>query len=197
MIDQHGDILFIFQVLIIDSFTCKDYYEILGVKQDATDKEIKRRFRELALQYHPDKNKDPNAEDKFRSIAEAYDILSDTTKRQQYDRYGDQSSNSNDYSPFHFNMNDFFQHFDSESSHFHHADHNHFGFNFDSLFDDEGADDEYETEYFSDGNHFDFGSHLFEATNNMYVHSSDSSQKNCRTVTTKQGNTVSTYTECF
>ncbi|CAF3448110.1 unnamed protein product [Rotaria sp. Silwood1] len=181
---------------------CKDYYEILGVKRDASDKEIKRRFRQLALKYHPDKNKDSKAEEKFRSIAEAYDTLSNPSKRRQYDRQGHESftssSNSNDYSNFHFNMNDFFQHFDSGSSYFHQADHNHFGFNFDPLFDDE--DDSYETDYFSDGNYFDFGdfgSDLFGTSNNMYVHTSDSSQQNCRTYTTRQGNTVSTITECF
>ncbi|CAF0758638.1 unnamed protein product [Rotaria sordida] len=187
-------------IVCIIIVACKDYYEILGVKRDASDKEIKRRFRQLALKYHPDKNKDPKAEDKFRSIAEAYDILSDPTKREQYDWHGHESftsSNSNHYSNFHFNMNDFFQHFDSDSSDFYQADHNHFGFNFDSLFDDE--DDSYETDYYSNGNYFDFGdfgSDLFDRSDNMYVHTSDSSQRNCRTYTTRQGNTVSTVTEC-
>ncbi|CAF4063844.1 unnamed protein product [Rotaria sp. Silwood2] len=182
---------------------CKDYYETLGVKRDASDKEIKRRFRQLALKYHPDKNKDPKAEEKFRSIAEAYDTLGDQSKRRRYDRQGHESftssANSNDYSNFHFNMNDFFQHFDSASSHFHHTDHNHFGFNFDSLFDDDD-DSGYESDYFSDGNYFDFGdfgSDLFGTSNNMYVDTSSSSEQNCRTYTKRQGNTVSTVTECF
>jgi len=91
-------------------------------------------------------------------------------------------------------MNDFFQHFDSPSSHFHHADQNHFGFNFDTFFDDED-----ELDYFSEEeNHIDFGD-VFGGfdSDNIYLHTSDSSRQNCRTVTRRQGNTVSTMTECF
>ena len=55
----------------------KDYYKILGVKRNATDDEIKKAYHKMALKYHPDKNNDPGAEDKFKEIAEAYDVLSD------------------------------------------------------------------------------------------------------------------------
>lgn len=55
----------------------KDYYKILGVSRLATDDEIKKAYRKMALKYHPDKNSDPGAEDKFKEIAEAYDVLSD------------------------------------------------------------------------------------------------------------------------
>ena len=55
----------------------KDYYKILGVRRIATDDELKKAYRKLALKYHPDKNQDPGAEDKFKEIAEAYDVLSD------------------------------------------------------------------------------------------------------------------------
>lgn len=55
----------------------KDYYKILGVSRNATDDELKKAYRKLALKYHPDKNKDPGAEDRFKEIAEAYEILSD------------------------------------------------------------------------------------------------------------------------
>ena len=55
----------------------KDYYRILGVPRDATDDQLKKAYRKKALKYHPDKNRDPGAEEKFKEIAEAYEVLSD------------------------------------------------------------------------------------------------------------------------
>lgn len=55
----------------------KDYYQILGVSRNATDDDIKKAYRKMALKYHPDKNSNPGAEDKFKEIAEAYDVLRD------------------------------------------------------------------------------------------------------------------------
>jgi len=67
----------------------KDYYEILGIKKDATDEEIKKAYRRLALKYHPDRNPgDKKAEEKFKEINEAYAVLSDKNKRAEYDRFG-------------------------------------------------------------------------------------------------------------
>jgi molecular chaperone DnaJ len=67
----------------------RDYYEVLGVAKEAGDDEIKRSFRKLAMQFHPDRNVgDKEAEEKFKEAAEAYDVLSDANKRQRYDRYG-------------------------------------------------------------------------------------------------------------
>src|ERR671924_104034 len=69
----------------------KDYYKILGVGRKAEDKEIKKAFRKLAQQYHPDKNPgDKVAEAKFKEINEAYTVLSDADKRSKYDRFGAQ-----------------------------------------------------------------------------------------------------------
>src|SRR5436853_7049286 len=69
--------------------TKRDYYEILGVRREADDEEIKRAYRKLAMQHHPDRNVgDREAEDKFKEAAEAYEVLRDPDKRQRYDRYG-------------------------------------------------------------------------------------------------------------
>lgn len=66
----------------------RDYYDVLGVGRNASDDEIKAAFRKLARQYHPDVNKDPGAEEKFKEINEAYGVLSDREKRARYDRFG-------------------------------------------------------------------------------------------------------------
>jgi DnaJ-class molecular chaperone len=66
----------------------KDYYSILGVAKTATADEIKKAYRKLALQYHPDKNKTKEAEAKFKEITKAYEVLSDAQKRQTYDQFG-------------------------------------------------------------------------------------------------------------
>ena len=66
----------------------RDYYEVLGVGRQATQEEIKKAFRRLARQYHPDVNKNPDAEARFKEINEAYEVLSDPEKRAVYDRFG-------------------------------------------------------------------------------------------------------------
>lgn len=69
--------------------TGKDYYQLLGVAKSASDEEIKKAYRKLALKYHPDRNKgDKAAEDKFKEISEAYAVLSDSEKKKQYDMFG-------------------------------------------------------------------------------------------------------------
>ena len=67
----------------------RDYYEVLGVGKSASADEIKKAYRKLAIQYHPDKNPgDKEAEEKFKEAAEAYDVLSNPEKRKRYDTYG-------------------------------------------------------------------------------------------------------------
>lgn len=68
----------------------KDYYNILNLKKDATDDEIKKAYRKLAMKYHPDKNKNADAEEKFKEVAEAYEVLSDKKKRKIFDQYGEE-----------------------------------------------------------------------------------------------------------
>src|SRR5246127_3134048 len=69
--------------------TKRDYYEVLGVARGAPEDEIKRAYRKLAVKFHPDKNPDdPHAEEKFKELGEAYDVLMDPDKRAAYDRFG-------------------------------------------------------------------------------------------------------------
>ena len=105
----------------------KDYYKILDVKKDATQDEMKKAHRKLARKYHPDLNPgNKAAEDRFKEIQEAYDILSDDAKRAKYDRYGDAEGGPQQGGPFHrgqpfnteetaggvhFDLDDFFERF--------------------------------------------------------------------------------------
>lgn len=68
----------------------KDYYKALGIAKTASEDEIKKAYKKNALKYHPDKNKTPGAEDKFKEIAEAYEVLSDKKKREIYDQFGEE-----------------------------------------------------------------------------------------------------------
>merc|ERR1712141_995364 len=68
----------------------KDYYKILGVARGANDDEIKKAYRKLALKFHPDKNQTAGAEERFKEIGEAYDVLSDVQKKKIYDKFGEE-----------------------------------------------------------------------------------------------------------
>lgn len=70
----------------------KDYYKTLGIAKGATDEDIKKAYRKQALKWHPDKNKSAAAEEKFKEIAEAYEVLSDPKKREVYDQYGEEGN---------------------------------------------------------------------------------------------------------
>lgn len=75
----------------------RDYYEVLGVAKTATETEIKKAYRKLSMKYHPDKNNEADATEKFKELQEAYDVLSDANKRSQYDQFGHQDFNAGGY----------------------------------------------------------------------------------------------------
>ncbi len=77
----------------------KDYYEILGVSRDAAQDDIQRAYRKLARKYHPDLNREPDAEQKFKEIGEAYEVLKDPEKRQKYDQLGRDWRQGQDFTP--------------------------------------------------------------------------------------------------
>src|ERR1700751_5618183 len=78
----------------------KDYYEVLGVKRDATDEQIRQAYRKLARKYHPEVNPgDRVAEDKFKELNEAYEVLSDPEKRRRYDQLGANWKAGSDFTP--------------------------------------------------------------------------------------------------
>ena len=80
--------------------TKRDYYEVLGLSKGASDADIKKAFRTLARKYHPDVNKEPGAEAKFKEISEAYTVLSDPQKKQAYDQFGFAGSDGQGFSGF-------------------------------------------------------------------------------------------------
>lgn len=90
----------------------KDYYNILGVDKSADEKTLKKAYRKLSKQYHPDVNKDnPAAEEKFKEVAEAYDVLSNPQKKQNYDRFGSADGRSGNPFGGGFDVNDIFESF--------------------------------------------------------------------------------------
>ncbi|MFO0748752.1 MAG: DnaJ C-terminal domain-containing protein [Myxococcota bacterium] len=103
----------------------KDYYKVLGVAKDASPEDIKKAFRKLAMQFHPDRNQSPKAEEKFKEVNEAYAVLSDPEKRKQYDMYGADGFGQR------FSQEDIFKNFDFRSIF---EDGGGGGFDFSSLF---------------------------------------------------------------
>lgn len=90
----------------------RDYYDVLGVSKDASEDEIKKAYRKIAIKYHPDRNPgNKEAEEKFKEAAEAYDVLHDPQKRQQYDQFGFNGPGGSDFGGFSGNMDDIFSMF--------------------------------------------------------------------------------------
>src|SRR5713101_10151221 len=84
--------------------TLRDYYEVLGIARGASDAEIKTAFRGLARELHPDVSDAPDAQDRFREVVEAYEVLSKTETRELYDRYGHAGLRSGGFQPGHFDF---------------------------------------------------------------------------------------------
>src|ERR671933_2656268 len=92
----------------------RDYYELLGVARDASENDIKKAFRRLARQLHPDVSEEPDAEERFREVSEAYEVLSNAETRQLYDRYGHAGLRGGNFRPSHAdfgNLGDLFSAF--------------------------------------------------------------------------------------
>jgi len=209
--------LFFFLVIAVTVCLAEtDYYKVLGLKKGATTKEIKKAFRSLALKYHPDKSKDPKAVEKFRAIAEAYEVLRDPERRKQYENMGHKHFYTNtgykpkaDFKDLFKDFEDLFKEFghmeDFMKQHF--ASHKmeteaHGGFfdfgrdiDLDALFD---QDDFVETGIFEEGNdnlHDYMHNHGKDILKNVKAKESKSGKK-CKTITKKVGNSLTTYTEC-
>ncbi|RVE56482.1 hypothetical protein OJAV_G00221460 [Oryzias javanicus] len=175
-------------VLLISEFILakRDYYDILGVPKDATERQIKKAFHKLALKYHPDRNKGPDAEAKFREIAEAYETLSDDKRRREYDQFGHSSVQRHQHHFHSHNQAHQKRHFDGHFQSHREAmnkqrrvfQHSGFG-----LFDDMFEDLE---------KMFSFNAHASRTENRFQ----GSAKQHCRTVTQRRGNMVTTFTDC-
>jgi len=189
----------------------KDYYKSLGVSKTASQKEIKKAFRQLALKYHPDKNPGKDTSKKFREIAEAYEVLGNEEKRKQYDQKGHNawgSPGSGGFKPGNFDFDDLFKGFDDAffkdmgmgmgmKGHFA----NHFGshksahggafnmhdINFEEMFNSPFMNHD-------DSDMFGRDMDMFGSSQNVRFESRGGQR--CKTVTQQVGNTKTTYTQC-
>uniref|UniRef100_A0A8C1JSW7 DnaJ homolog subfamily B member 9 n=1 Tax=Cyprinus carpio TaxID=7962 RepID=A0A8C1JSW7_CYPCA len=199
-------------ILLITEFILaeKDYYEILGVPKDASDRQIKKAFHKLAMRYHPDKNKSPDAEAQFREIAEAYETLSDDNRRKEYDQMG--SSPFSRESPrgggdhfhqhFSFNFDDIFR----GSEKFGHNPHVHNKRHFERHFQAHEKARSRHRRHFQHSFGGDIFDDMFEDMEKMFSFNGHqtrtqskfhgSTRQHCRTVTQRRGNMVTTYTDC-
>ncbi|KAM9327650.1 dnaJ homolog subfamily B member 9-like [Pholidichthys leucotaenia] len=225
MATAQSAVLLAVHILLISEFILakRDYYEILGVPRDATERQIKKAFHRLALKYHPDRNKGPDAEAKFREIAEAYETLSDDNRRREYDQFGHASSSEesqrdgggsyNFNQHFHsFNFDDIFKDFDHFGqqqhhfhSHFHSHNQAHHKRHYDSHFQAHQEAVNRQRRQFQQGGAGLFDD-MFEDLEKMFSFNSHGSgtggrfqgsgKQHCRTVTQRRGNMVTTFTDC-
>lgn len=210
-------------ILLVSEFILakRDYYDLLGVPKDASARQIKKAFHKLALKYHPDRNKDPDAEAKFREIADAYETLSDEKRRREYDEFGHRSEQDfrggagakpRDYhfkEHFQsFNFDDLFKDSDPFGhQQFHHNFHSnsqaHQKRHFDSHFQAHQEAMNRHKRSFGGAGLFD---DMFEDLEKMFSFNANnartesrfqsSGKQHCRTVTQRRGNMVTTFTDC-
>jgi curved DNA-binding protein CbpA len=187
----------------------KDYYKSLGLRKGASARDIKKAFRKLALKYHPDKSSEPGAEDRFREIAEAYEVLRDPEKRAQYDQMGHKTfSRDSGFKPGNFDFQDLFKDFDDlfkefgdMEGHFkqhfgnHKMHHDAAGGNF-QFGQDIKFEDLFQDSPFLHMNEYDMFGHDMEDIGRVNLKGGRRSEQACRTVTQRIGSTVTTYTQC-
>ncbi|XKL65709.1 hypothetical protein PGB90_009129 [Kerria lacca] len=172
----------------------RDFYEILGVSENSSQEEIKKAFRSMAKIYHPDKCKEPNAEEKFKEIATAHEILSDPQKRKQYDlqkKYGGSFGGFQAPDTFSFHgstFDDLFSVFDEFRGNHHDQQGNHFNLfeGFSNFFDSDSMFGKR-----ADNHRFGGGATYFGGGNG-----GQPSGRTCKTYTQKVGNTITTVTQC-
>ncbi|XP_028305932.1 dnaJ homolog subfamily B member 9-like [Gouania willdenowi] len=211
-------------ILLISEFILakRDYYDILGVPRDATERQIKKAFHKLALKYHPDRNKGPDAESTFREIAEAYETLSDEKRRREYDQFGHSAGSSdgfhrrggtnyNFHKHFHsFNFDDIFKDLDPLEQHHHHFHSHHEAHQKRHMKSHFQAQQEATNQHRKQFQQRNFGGGMFgdvfEDLEKMFSFNSHNSRTDgrfqgtgklhCRTVTQRRGNMVTTFTDC-
>ncbi|XP_010888091.2 dnaJ homolog subfamily B member 9a [Esox lucius] len=217
MATTQGALTFAVSILMITELILarKDYYDILGVPKDANERQIKKAFHKLAMKYHPDKSKSPDAETKFREIAEAYETLLDEKRRQEYDQfehdtfYDDRTKNRNvpnNHRPINFNFDHMFKDFDiyNQNRHARHKRHSEEHFRAQQ----EAYHSRHQRHFqgaFAGAGGFD---DMFDDMEKMFTFDRDSTKRtgssfrgttakqHCRTVTQRRGNMVTTYTDC-
>ncbi|XP_017261148.1 dnaJ homolog subfamily B member 9a [Kryptolebias marmoratus] len=206
-------LMFAVYILVITELILakKDYYDILGVPRGATERQIKKAFHKLAMKFHPDRNKSPDAELRFREIAEAYEVLSDETKRREYDQFGDTTyftgetqsgQRSDSHQPFSFNFDDMFKDFNIYSQNRHARHRRHFEEHSRSTKESHSR----HKRHFQGGFGAGVFDDMFEDMERMFTFDKHTKQteskfngapkQHCRTVTQRRGNMVTTYTDC-
>ncbi|TRY56097.1 hypothetical protein DNTS_015232 [Danionella cerebrum] len=201
MATAQSTIMFAVCILMITELILarKNYYDILGVPKDASERQIKKAFHKLAMKHHPDKNKSPDAENKFREIAEAYETLADEKRRHEYDQLGEgvfsREGGQHFHQSFDFNF-DYDVYGQRRNAHTkrHFTEHlrNHQQAHSRHKRNVQGAFGVFEDLFEDIERMFTFDGHV-KRTDNRFQ---GANKQHCRTVTQRRGNMVTTYTDC-